>query len=105
MATPYSVRMISESPSGLDLLLLSYGERTEILLFVSNICAKIWLESQNPLDVELLTDPEIKKASTLELTIFQSFRQTTEIGSKWGIKHKNLPESRSWWGNKPILTP
>src|SRR3990172_7891967 len=71
-ATLYSIGTISESLSRLDLLLHSCGERPEKLLLISNICAKISSESQNPLDVKLLTDPETKKASTLELTIFRS---------------------------------
>ena len=99
-ATPYSIGTISESLSRLDLLLHSCGERPEKLLLISNICAKISSESQNPLDVKLLTDPETKKASTLELTIFRSSRQISKIRPKWGINCKIPLENGSEWGKR-----
>ena len=59
-ATPYSIGMISESP--LQTFFSIHAEkRAKKMLLISNICAKISSESQNPLDVKLLTDPETKK--------------------------------------------
>jgi hypothetical protein len=51
----------------------------------------------------LLTGWIKNKTSTLEINSKPVFSANPKKQSKWGIKGKNLLESRSWWEKTAIL--